>query len=409
MIYVHNQGITGINIHSKIIDSVYHGNRLVWLRNSTADSFTIVGDSSIFAGHAYTFRAKYAGSDDILYEWSFSGVTPETIVYNHNHRKVTIITSYEDYDKTMTITCVMTRIDGTQLTSTNSVYVNESKAIEIVNIEDIIFENDDSSLYGNFIIIPPTHTDEYSVSDVSIGLNDYTDLESYDKFGITAYQKQINTTDIIMSARSSATITDEFGNVFDASGNVYSINPLQYFSIEGQIDRTPLMKNRIDIGFRCSSYNGYKRVKGVGICTSYTSDGDPTYVKEDLKVYKNITTHPSYGLNGIVEKGTTTPYAASQLEELGRISTIDYNTVYYASFTDNMPPFAVKTGDVYVYIMVKFIYGNDLLTLCKPVTVPQAYADIEGKYARYVFVIYIVDNETLDVRFDISKSKIEQI
>ena len=59
--------------------------------------------------------------------------------------------------------------------------------------------------------------------------------------------------------------------------------------------------------------------------------------------------------------------------------------------------------------MVKFIYGNDLLTLCKPVTVPQAYADIEGKYARYVFVIYIVDNETLDVRFDISKSKIEQI
>ena len=409
MIYTHNKSITGINIHYKPIERVYKGSRLVWLRDSTSDTLTIVGDSSIFAGRSYTFRAKYAGSDDRLYEWSFSGVTPETIVYNHNHRKVTIIASYEDYDKILTITCVMTRIDGTQLTATKSVYIDELRAIETVNIEDIIFENDDSSLYGNFIITPPTHTDIYSVSDVSIGLNDYTDLESYDKFGITAYQKQINTTDIIMSAISSATITDEFGNVVDASGNVYSINPVQYFSIEGQIDRNLLMKNRINIGFLCTSSMGYEYVKGVGICTSYTADGEPTYVSGNLKVYKNITTYPSYGLNGIVEKGTTTPYASSQLETLGRRSTIAYNTVYYASFTDNLPPFAVKTGDVYVYIMVKFTYGNDTWTLYKPVTVPQSYADIDGKYAEYVFNIQTVDNVTLNVIFDTSKSKIEQI
>lgn len=238
MIYAHNKSITGINVQYKSIDRVYKGSRLVWLRDSSSDSMSIIGDSSIFAGHTYTYRIRYDGSDDRSYEWSFSGVTPESIVYNHNHRKVTITTSYEDHDKTMTITCIMTRFDGTHLMATKDVLVVEPKAFETVTINDMIFDNNDSSIYRDYIIVPPTHTDDYTVTDVSVGFNPYTELESYDRFGVTVYQKQINTTDIIGAAIFSAVFTDEFDNVVDASANVYSINPVQYFLIEGQPDQT---------------------------------------------------------------------------------------------------------------------------------------------------------------------------
>ena len=186
MIYAQNQGITGINIHRKIIDRVYKGNRLVWLRDSTADYFTIVGDDYILASKSKTYRVKYSGSDDVSYSWTFSGIFPERIIYNHNKRKVSIKTNINDDEKTLVITCVMTRKNKSPLTATKTVNILPYVGIINFDIEQDIICNvaQDTSTYANFYIYPEDYAPDSSVVSVSLS-DDYATLSNATPYGVS--------------------------------------------------------------------------------------------------------------------------------------------------------------------------------------------------------------------------------
>ena len=67
MIYIHNKTITGLNVHNQVIQKVYKGNRIVWMRDTHGGELSIVGESSIFTGIYQSFKARYTGTDDLSY------------------------------------------------------------------------------------------------------------------------------------------------------------------------------------------------------------------------------------------------------------------------------------------------------------------------------------------------------
>ena len=232
MIYVHNQGITGINIHSKIIDSVYHGNRLVWLRNSTADSFTIEGDDSIVDTKPKTFRAKYAGSDDISYTWSFTYDDPDSISYNHNHRKVTVAPVRGSYGNYMTITCIMQRKDRDPLTATKEVEILEYRGIDGFSINDTIFDITDSSVMVELNTDPAQYKGTVTVIDASVD-NDGFEIDETNNY----YVSIINTVPIsntVVEFNISVEVEDLFNVVFRDTAKIYAIRPTTHFTVNGE-------------------------------------------------------------------------------------------------------------------------------------------------------------------------------
>lgn len=171
MIYAQNQSITGINIQRKIIDRVYHGNRLVWLRNSTADSFTIVGDDTIVETGKNTFRIKYAGSDDLSYKWTFSNVSSSNIhvSYNHNRKKAYITVDESNNSEYLYITVVMNRRDKAPLTATKRVDILERRMINYLYINDVTFDLNDSSVYVPLYVVPSKYRALCTIVDASVG------------------------------------------------------------------------------------------------------------------------------------------------------------------------------------------------------------------------------------------------
>ena len=170
MIYIHNESITGINTHNKSIDRVYNGNRLVWLRNSTADSFTIVGADTVVESYSSTFRVSYAGSDDMLYHWSASEISAEdiSIAYNHNRKKAKITVNKGSGVSHFIINVTMYRYDKDPLFCSKIVSVIEAGGITSFSISDVVYKISDSSVFVPFDIIPPEYKPICTIYDASI-------------------------------------------------------------------------------------------------------------------------------------------------------------------------------------------------------------------------------------------------
>ena len=232
MIYIHNESITGINTHNKSIDRVYKGNRLVWLRDSTADSFTIEGDDSIVETKPKTFRAKYAGSDDISYTWSFTYANPDSISYNHNHRKVTVEPVRGSYGNYMTITCIMQRKGRDPLTATKEVEILEYRGIDGFSINDTIFDITDSSVMVELNTDPAQYKGTVTVIDASVD-NDGFEIDETNNY----YVSIINTVPIsntVVEFNLSVEVEDLFNVVFRDTAKIYAIRPTTHFTVNGE-------------------------------------------------------------------------------------------------------------------------------------------------------------------------------
>ena len=355
MIYAQNQGITGINIHRKIIDRVYHGNRLVWLRNSTADSFTIVGDDTIVETRSKSYRVKYAGSDDIAYEWSFSGSDPTSVIYNHNHRKITITAKRGDYGKTMVITCNLTKKDGTVLTSTKSVLILEKRAIDEIIIPDVVLCGRDSSVYAPYTILPPNAQYEYEVVDASIWDTTFAIMESYTHDGATIEQTVKNTTGVIQEATYGVKIIDEASEVHSDTATVYNVNPVDYFMINRHnAGRGDIITDTIRVGvFFEVPITEYILNFGIGFDGYVDYGTDKPFMHDELReFYLNGSKYPPY--NKIIWIGEGAPKRAVRTKEIPGVSCIliSTNDRFYTTFA-----------------------------------IPEEYRNIEGNNAAFIFSV----------------------
>ena len=399
MIYVHNQGITGINIHSNIIDRVYHGNRLVWLRNSTADTFTIDGESSIHEYFTKQYRIKYSGNDDVSYSWTFSGVTPDSVVYNHNKRKAIITVGKGHVGEYLEITVVMERRNNTPLTETKRVLILKNEGLIDFKLDDVYFFVEDSSsdlvrynldpegyklfsVYDSSVDSSRLYVSEYAEDGLYLSKTDPTDLHTMfntvlhvsllDDFIDVPYE------DVELNPDRYVHTDAGWRKRLDASANVYVTTEIQSFVIN----------NTIDVG---NGEDLYNRIK-IGVIVS----DDVAYVGNNMIGSVNIycdDTYTDYGLYGVSDSSTNTPYCSNGLSKLASTSKyLSRGIIHWIDCslpnlpTTYVPRLAVKTeNNIKAYISIKGIDDSEILRKC--ITIPYEYTNIENKIAEYVFRI----------------------
>ena len=399
MIYVHNQGITGINIHSNIIDRVYHGNRLVWLRNSTADTFTIDGESSIHEYFTKQYRIKYSGNDDVSYSWTFSGVTPDSVVYNHNKRKAIITVGKGHVGEYLEITVVMDRRNNTPLTETKRVLILKNEGLIDFKLDDVYFFVEDSSsdlvrynldpegyklfsVYDSSVDSSRLYVSEYAEDGLYLSKTDPTDLHTMfntvlhvsllDDFIDVPYE------DVELNPDRYVHTDAGWRKRLDASANVYVTTEIQSFVIN----------NTIDVG---NGEDLYNRIK-MGVIVS----DDVAYVGNNMIGSVNIycdDTYTDYGLYGVSDSSTNTPYCSNGLSKLASTSKyLSRGIIHWIDCslpnlpTTYVPRLAVKTeNNIKAYISIKGIDDSEILRKC--ITIPHEYTNIENHIAEYVFRI----------------------
>ena len=417
MIYVHNESITGINIHRKIIDRVYHGNRLVWLRNSTADSFTIDGESSIYECFTKQYRIKYAGNDDVSYSWTFSGVTPESVVYNHNKRKAIITVGKGHVGEYLEITVVMERRNNTPLTETKRVLILKNEGLIDFKLDDVYFFVEDSSSDLVRYNLEPEGYNRFSVYNSSVDSSRLY-VSEYDEDGL--YLSKTDPTDLhtMFNTVLHVSLLDDFIDVpyedvelnpdryvhtdagwrkrLDASANVYVTTDIQSFVINDTIDvgNGDDLYNRIKIGVIVSDDVAYVGNKMIGSVNIYCDD-----------------TYTNYGLYGVSDSSTNTPYCSNGLSKLASTSKyLSRGIIHWIDCslpnlqTTYVPRLAVKTeNNIKAYISIKRIDDSEILRKC--ITIPYEYTNIENKIAEYVFRISNGSNG-ISIDFDTDLSSI---
>lgn len=399
MIYVHNQGITGINIHSNIIDRVYHGNRLVWLRNSTADTFTIDGESSIHECFTKQYRIKYSGNDDVSYSWTFSGVTPDSVVYNHNKRKAIITVGKGHVGEYLEITVVMERRNNTPLTEIKRVLILKNEGLIDFKLDDVYFFVEDSSsdlvrynldpegyklfsVYDSSVDSSRLYVSEYAEDGLYLSKTDPTDLHTMfntvlhvsllDDFIDVPYE------DVELNPDRYVHTDAGWRKRLDASANVYVTTEIQSFVIN----------NTIDVG---NGEDLYNRIK-IGVIVS----DDVAYVGNNMIGSVNIycdDTYTDYGLYGVSDSSTNTPYCSNGLSKLASTSKyLSRGIIHWIDCslpnlpTTYVPRLAVKTeNNIKAYISIKGIDDSEILRKC--ITIPHEYTNIENNIAEYVFRI----------------------
>ena len=417
MIYIHNKSITGIDIHYKSIDRVYHGNRLVWLRNSTADSFTIEGDSSIYECWTKQYRIKYAGNDDVSYSWTFSGVTPESVVYNHNNRKAIITVGRGHVGEYLEITVVMERRNNTPLTETKRVLILESEGLIDFTLDDVYFSVEDSSsdlvrynlvpegyqlfsVYDSSVDSSRLYVSEYAEDGLYLSKTDPTDLHTL--FNTVLHVSLLDDAidvpyeDVAANPDRYVHTDDGWRKRFDASTNVYVAPEIQSFVIN-------------DTTYVGNGENLYTRIK-IGVIVS----DDVAYVGNNMIGSVNIycdDTYTDYGLYGVTDYNTSTPYGSNGLSKLASTSKylsrgiIHWIDCALPNFpTTYVPRLAVKTeSNIKAYISIKGVDDSEILRKC--ITIPYEYTNIENQIAEYVFRISNGSNG-ISIDFDTELSSI---
>lgn len=416
MIYVHNESITGISIHSKIIDRVYHGNSLVWLRDSTADSFTINGESSIHEYSTKQYRIKYAGNDDVSYSWTFSGVTPESVVYNHNKRKAIITVGKGHVGEYLEITVVMKRLNNTPLTETKRVLILKNEGLIDFKLDDVYFFVEDSSSDLVRYNLDPEGYNRFSVYNSAVDSSRLY-VSEYAEDGL--YLSKTDPTDIhtIFNTVLNVSLLDELIDVpyedvelnpdryvhtdagwrkrLDASANVYVNTEIQSFVINDTID----VGNGEDL---------YNRIK-IGVIVSDDVEYYGNNMIGSVNIHKNDT-YTDYGLYGVTDRYGVAYGAiglrklASNSKYLSRGIIHWINCATSSSETAYVPELAFKyKSDIRAYIIIKAIDDSEILRKC--ITIPHEYTNIENNIAEYVFRISNGPNG-LSIDFDTELSSI---
>lgn len=170
MIYIHNKTITGLNVHNQVIQKVYKGNRIVWVRDTHGGELSIVGESSIFTGIYQSFRARYTGTDDLSYNWYIMGVDRSMIDvrYNHNHKKISICINPNATIDTLYIFLSLKKRDNTYLYARMNETVKNRPIIESFTIADVKYDLKDSSVFAPFVITPSDYAPLFSVESATI-------------------------------------------------------------------------------------------------------------------------------------------------------------------------------------------------------------------------------------------------
>ena len=170
MIYIHNKTITGLNVHNQVIQKVYKGNRIVWMRDTHGGELSIVGESSIFTGIYQSFKARYTGTDDLSYNWYIIGVDRSMIDvrYNHNHKKISICINPNAEINTIYIFLSLKKRDNTYLYASRNENVVNRPRIESFTIADVKYNLKDSSVFAPFVITPSDYAPLFSVESATI-------------------------------------------------------------------------------------------------------------------------------------------------------------------------------------------------------------------------------------------------
>ena len=170
MIYTQNKTITGLNVHSKLIQKVYKGNRIVWMRDTHGGELSIVGEPSIFTGIYQYFKARYTGTDDLSYNWYIIGVDRSMIDvrYNHNHKKISICINPNAEINTIYILLSIKKRDNTYLYASSRENVINRPIIESFNIDDVKYDLKDSSVFAPFAITPSDYAPLFIVKSATI-------------------------------------------------------------------------------------------------------------------------------------------------------------------------------------------------------------------------------------------------
>lgn len=433
MIFAHNKNIIGIYVNSKTINRVYNGENLVWFRNRTSDHFDIIGSDTIYGWHTTLYKIRYAGYDDVSYTWTFSNVTPEVITYNRSMRKARVnIPRQEHIGEYMTISVVMTRKDGTTLTSTKNVLVIENPGITSFTIGDTMFDVIDSSCYVEYNIIPEGYT-YYSVYDSSVDdnrlyISEYVDGGMYvskvHPEDSSVYSTKIYATiiddnidvpynEVLLHPEKYVKINDVWRELLDASANLHIVPELETFIIndEYRVGKGENLGSKIKIGVIVSQdviYGNYIRdpypwpddIKFLNI--SSTSIGS-------INIY-NSNEYINYGLGGVYELGTNIPYGSNGLRKFSTYTKEPYRGVVHWIDYDGpndsstyVPTLAEKRGsNICAYVSVVL---SDESEIRQCVEIPQQFTDIENNSVRYVFRISNSENG-ITVTFDTELSSV---
>ena len=170
MIYIHNKTITGLNVHNQVIQKVYKGNRIVWMRDTHGGELSIVGKPSIFTGIYQSFKARYTGTDDLSYNWYIIGVDRSMIdvIYNHNHKKISICINPNAEINTIYIFLSLKKRDNTYLYASRNQNVTNRPRIESFTIANVKYDLKDSSVFAPFVITPSDYAPLFRVESATI-------------------------------------------------------------------------------------------------------------------------------------------------------------------------------------------------------------------------------------------------
>ena len=170
MIYIHNKTITGLNAHNQVIQKVYKGNRIVWMRDTHGGELSIVGESSIFTGIYQSFKARYTGTDDLSYNWYIIGVDRSMIDirYNHNHKKISICINPNATINTIYILLSIKKRDNTYIYASRNENVINRPIIESFTIADVKYNLKYKSVFAPFVITPSDYAPLFSVKYATI-------------------------------------------------------------------------------------------------------------------------------------------------------------------------------------------------------------------------------------------------
>jgi hypothetical protein len=210
------------------IDSA--GNSLYVIYNTqTSSNATINGDDEIAQGRTKQYVINYNGNDIKEYSWNVSNVAS----YTPNSNRCSITAKTDSLDNII-ISCNLTRVNGTVLNVTKTVSVTTDNQITGVNLEDMDISFTQGSYSVPINILPANYNSDYTVTRVELSSNAFVELSSWTKTNILLRVISSNNTDVIYNATLSITIKDDQNNLFNDECNIYFINPITGFAVNGE-------------------------------------------------------------------------------------------------------------------------------------------------------------------------------
>lgn len=336
---------------------------------ATGSTLSIEGSDTLPQGRTKRWTVSYDGNDAVSYIWQVDNAAS----FNSLGDSVEITASSEDFDS-IEIRCFLTRLNGSTINASKSVEVIEDILITGFTIDEVELDGTASSAIANFHFTPSNFTCDYTVESATLAINDYAEIPSYNKNGITISEVNRNNSNTVYSASLSARIVDDRNNIHTAQSIVYFTNPVQYFTIDNQnIGKPKSLKNTISIGIiseveliGLAFYSNYSNYSG-GLRGYIDGGGYPYCWNGGMNIGLEVMVDSTYPANKIL-------WAPASLSDTG---TFEYTPTL--ARRDN----SEEVGTTIYYIRKT---GDDS-SHTVDVLVPSEFAEIDGKYAVYIFRI----------------------